>query len=276
MVATLDDIYKQQARGKYVARMGVTASPQTVTAPVSTTSGFITLGFTDNAIGTTLPNTFGEVLAPAGITGDLWSLASADSYISARGWMFARIYKVGTVNLAATGSQFTHDTATFPLLRSEFGASNRPQAYWPVIQVTTALTTTAAQFTMNYVSEDGTSVTGTRTFVFPSPTTTQGSVFFLPLEQGDWACRDVTSISVTTASGTGAAATIWLMEQLQPTYNAFSGAITADYLSGHGLAVTNHTPAVATSGTATSVTIYSLFGSNSTQAGLATTISVLS
>ena len=275
MVATLDDILKQQARGKYVVRMGVTTANTAVTAATSS-SGFIGLNFTGNAIGTTLPNTFGEFLIPAGITGNLWSIASVDGFISAaRGWMFARIYKVGTVNLTATGNQFTHNAATFPLVRTEFGVSSKAQALWPVIQVTTALTTTAAALTMTYVNQAGTSVTGTRTFTFPSATTTQGSAYFLPLEQGDWACRDISAISIATASATGAA-TVWLMEQLAPTYNAFQGAVTADYLSGHGLAVTNQTAAVATSGTATTSTIFSLFGASFTGGGTATNISVLS
>lgn len=275
MVATLDDILKQQARGKYVMRMGVTTANTGFTAAGST-SGFIGLNFTGNTIGTTLPNTFGEFLIPAGITGDLWSIASADGYGgAARGWIFARIYKVGTVNLAATGSQFTHDAATFPLVRTEFGVSSKAQALWPVIQVTTALTTTAAALTMTYVNQAGTSVTGTRTFTFPSATTAQGSAYFLPLEQGDRACRDISAISITTASATGTA-TVWLMEQLEPTYNVFQGAITADYLSGHGLAVTNQTAAVATSGTATTSTIFSLFGATSTGTGITTNISVLS
>lgn len=275
MVATLDDILKQQARGKYVVRMGVTTANTAITAAAAS-SGFIGLNFTGNTIGTTLPNTFGEFLIPAGITGDLWSIASADGFSgAARGWMFARIYKVGTVNLTATGNQFTHDAATFPLVRTEFGVSSTAQALWPVIQVTTALTTTAAALTMTYVNQGGTSVTGTRTFTFPSATTTQGSAYFLPLEQGDWACRDISAINIATASATGAA-TVWLMEQLEPTYNVFTGPLTADYISGHGLAVANQTAAVATSGTATTSTIFSLFGASSTGVGTTTNISVLS
>lgn len=275
MVATLDDILKQQARGKYVMRMGVTATTLAVSAS-GASSGFISVTMTGNSIGSTLPSTIADFPIPTGITGDLWSVASVDGFnTSLRGWMFARIYKVGTVNLTATGNQFTHDAATFPLLRTEFGVANKPQALWAVIQVTTALSVTAAALTMNYVNQDGNSVTGTRTFTFPAATTGQGSTYFLPLEQGDYAVRDVSAINVTTASTTGAA-TVWLMEQLAPTYNAFSGAITADYLSGHGLAVTNQTPAVATSGTATTNTVYALFGASAASAGIATNISVLS
>lgn len=275
MVATLDDILKQQARGKYVMRMGQSATAQAISA-ANANAGFISITFTGNSIGTTLPNTLGEWLIPGGITGDLWTIASVDGFnVNLRGWMFSRIYKVGTVVLTATGNQFTHDSATFPLLRSEFGASNRPQALWAVIQVTTALTTTAAALTMDYVDQDGNSVTGTRTFTFPSVTTGQGSTYFLPLEQGDYAVRDVSAINITTASATGAA-TVWLMEQLQPTYNVLSGSITADYVSGHGLAVTNQTPAVATSGTVTTSAVHNLFGASGAATGLCTNISVLS
>lgn len=275
MVAVLDDILKQQARGKYVMRIGQSATAQSISA-ANANCGFISVGFVGNTIGTTLPNTFGEFLAPAGIASDLWSVASLDGFSSSfRGWMFARIYKVGTVVLTATGNQFTHDSATFPLLRSEFGASNRPQALWAVIQVTTALSTTAAALTMDYVDQDGNSVTGTRTFTFPAVTTGQGSVYFLPLEQGDWAVRDVTAINITTASAAGAA-TVWLMEQLEPTYNVFAASLTADYVSGHGLAVTNQNPATATTGTVTTSAVCSIFGAGGVAAGICTNISVLS
>lgn len=275
MVATLDDILKQQARGKSITRIGVSATTLAVSAS-SALSGFISLTFTGNSIGSTLPSTITDFLPTTTITGDIWPVASVSGFgANVRGWMFARIYRVGTVILTATGNQFTHDAATFPLLRSEFGASNRPQALWAVIQVTTALSVTAAALTMNYVNQGGTSVTGTRTFTFPATTTGLGSTYFLPLEQGDYAVRDVSAINVTTASSTGTA-TVWLMEQLEPTYNVLNGAITTDYITGHGLAVPNQTPAAATSGAVTTTTVFSLFGASAASAGVAANISVLS
>lgn len=276
MVASLDDIYKQQARGKYLMRVGTTTANAAVTSATST-SGFISLSLTGNSIGTTIGSTFGEFLIPAGITGDLWTMASLSGYsASLRGWMFARIYKVGTVNLTGTGNQFTHDAATFPLLRTEFGVSNKPQALWPIIQVTTTLATTAPQFTMNYVNEDGTSVTGTRTFIFPGAAVAAGAAYFLPLEQGDWACRDVSAITIAAGTNaTAGAATVWLMEQLEPSYNAFAGALSNDFISGHGLLVANQTPAVATSGTVATNTMFTIFGTSSTGGGIAANLSVL-
>lgn len=267
MVATLDDIYKQQARGKSIFRIGVTGAGTTGTAGAGT-SGFFTLGLNGNSIGTTLPNTFGEFAIPSGLTGDLWTLASLiGSSTSVRGNVFARIYKVGTVSLTATGNQFTHDTATFPLLRSEFGASNKAQAFWPIIQVTTALSVTAAVFTMNYTNQTGGSITGTRSFTFPSATTGVSSAFFLPLEQGDWAARDISAINITTASTTGAA-TVWLMEELEPSTNMFQNVLTADSLSGYGLKIANQIPATATTGTATSSTVFSLVGTTASSTSL--------
>ena len=128
---------------------------------------------------------------------------------------------------------------------------------------------------MNYVNQGGTSVVGVSTFTFPATTTGLGSTYFLPLEQGDYAVRDVSAINVTTASSTGTA-TVWLMEQLEPTYNLLTGAITTDYVTGHGLAVANQTPAAATSGAVTTTTVFSLFGASAASAGTAANISVLS
>jgi hypothetical protein len=258
-ISTIDDIFKQQARGKYAARMGASLTTPTVTAGAAA-SGFFTLGFSGNAIGSTLPTTLAEFLIPSGITADLTNLASVSGLaLSGRGLALLRIYKVGTVVLTATGSQFTHDTATFPVLRSEFGVSNKAQALWPIIQVTTALTTTAAAFTFNYVNQAGTSVTGNRTFTFPSATTAISSCYFLPLQQGDWAVQDISDVVVTTASATGAA-TIWLAEEIEPSVNCFVNALTADYFTGYGLKIPNQTPAVATSGTVTTTTVPSIFG----------------
>lgn len=274
-ISVIDDIYKQQARGKSVLRIGTSASIPTTTA-AGTTSGFFNLGFSGNAIGTTLPSTFGEFLIPAGISGDLVTLASLTSFsLSARSLAYLRIYKVGTVNLTATGNQFTHDTATFPLLRTEFGVANKAQALWPVIQLTTALTTTAAAFTFDYSDQDGNATTGTRTFIFPSATTTQSSAYFMPLEHGDWACRDISAVNVTTASATGAA-TIWLVEEIEPSLAPFATALSADYFFGFGLKIPNQQPAVATTGTVTTSNVLSLLGANGAGTANLIDLSVLS
>lgn len=274
-INNIDDIYKQQARGKSVTRLGIALTNPAVTA-AGATSGFFTLGFSGNTIGTTFPNTFGEFAIPTGITGDLINLASFTNLSSnIRGSAYLRLYKVGTVSLTATGNQFTHDTATFPLLRSEFGVSNKAQALWPIIQVTTALTTTAAIFTFDYTDQDGNATTGTRTFTFPSATTAVSSAFFLPLEHGDWACRDISAINITTASATGAA-TIWLAEEIEPSTNVFNGPISSDYFFGYGLKNANQTPAVATTGTVTTSNVTSLFGAAGASINNVIDISVLS
>jgi hypothetical protein len=274
-ISTIDDIFKQQARGNYASRMGVGATFLSATAAAAA-SGFFTLSLGGNAIGSTLPSTITEFPIPSGITSDLINLASLTGLsLNARGLIFLRLYKVGTVTLTATGSQFTHDAATFPVLRSEFGVSGKAQALWPIIQVTTALTTTAAILTFNYVNQTGSSVTGARTFTFPSATTANGSTFFLPLEQGDWAVRDVSNVVISTASATGAA-TVWLAEEIEPSVNCFANALTADYFTGYGLKIPNQVAATATSGTVTTLATLSVFGASAATTSCIFDMSVLS
>ena len=274
-IANIDDIYKQQARGKFVTRMGTSGTGASTNAGTSA-CGFFTLSFTGNAIGTTLPNTFGEFAIPSGITADLTNLASlSGSSLSARGCAFFRIYKVGTINLAATGNQFTHDTATFPLLRSEFGVSNKAQALWPVLQVTAVTATNQAVMTFTYVNQIGSSVTGARTLTLPAAATSASSAFFIPLEQGDWAAQDITAMNITTAATAGTA-TVWLAEEIDPSTNLFATCMTADFIAGYGLKTNNQTPAVATSGTVTTATVTSLIGATGSYVASVWNMSVLS
>jgi len=119
-----------------------------------------------------------------------------------------------------------------------------------MIIVTTALTTTAAVFTMNYTSDSGASVTGTKTFTFPSATTNLGSVFFPKLETGDLGARDITDIVITTTSATGAC-DVYLAEFLTPSAGI---TVVPSYFDSpsSGFSGDNLAPAAPTAGTLTS------------------------
>lgn len=235
--------------------------PGLTTAAGSATSGnaaagSFTMSFAYNSIGSGTPS-----LPFPPSPGSPMHLAFAGLGNSqARAFALCRAYKLGTLNLAATGNQFTHDAATFPLLRTEFGEASKPISLTPIVVVTTGLTTTAAIFRLRnntgpasgYTDQDGNTVTGATDFTFPSTTTAVGSCYAPMLESGDSGVRDISHIDVTTASATGAA-DVWGVELIAPLPVASaSGMVFADGLMS-GLLGCDLTPAVPTSGTLTSI-----------------------
>ena len=162
--------------------------------------------------------------------------------------VLVNLYKIGTVNLTTGTGEFTHDAATFPVLKTKLGQANQPVNLIPVILFTTASSVTAPQLTMDYVDQDGNNVTGTKTWIAPAAATAVGSMYQLPIEDADQAIRDVTSINVTTPSSTGAA-TIYGMEiigSIGLTQITIAG--TRDFVH-NGLTLRDIRAAIATSGT---------------------------
>lgn len=260
MVATSADILIQQAAGKYVFRASNTAVTTASTA-ANATSGFVNMQFSGGNPGTTFPNTIASIEGPSNVASDWMLLNLLASPVTGRHSGIGRIYRLGTCNFTALGEAFTPDAATFPLLRSEMGASNVPQSFIPIMQVTATTGGAAVQFqirnagsTAGYVNAQGTTVVGTKTFVFPSASTLVNSTYFLPLNDGDYSCRTITNIACTV-SGANAFATIWLFEDLGIGQSLVAGAALTEQLYGSGLRVTQCAPATATSGTATSALI---------------------
>ena len=256
MVATTADILKQQAAGKYVVRTAnIFPTPTGVAA--TATSGFMNFAFSGNTFGTTLPNTIQTIAGPTSVTSE-WmavNLLSARVAISKSG--IGRIYKLGTCDFTALGEAFTHDAATFPLLRNEMGGTSIPQGFIPILQFTGTAGTVAVQFqirntgsTAGYVNQAGTTVVGNKTFVFPTASMISGSMYFLPLNDGDSSCRDITNIFCTVNS-INFFANIWLVEDLGIGQGLIAGAALTDNLYGSGLRATQCAPATATAGTAT-------------------------
>jgi hypothetical protein len=281
MVATRDDILKQMARGKMEVFFGNSVTSSAGTAAGSS-SGFLAMTISGQSIGSTYPTTIQEFQTPAGITADTFNILNFQSpTVAGRGSGIARIYKVGTLNLTATGDQFTHDAATFPVTRTEMNVASTALQLIPFIQVTTALTGFAAAFQLQtnaggagYKNQVGTSVIGTKTFTFPSATTAVGSSYFLTMNDADYACTDIIQIKVTTAATAGAC-DVFLFEDLGLCQGQTAGASIYDNVVGSGVRLTNTTPAVATSGTATSYFVtYSILSSSTTS--LISNISVLS
>lgn len=255
-VSTRADIMTKLAQGK--GALSFTKSPAGVNVTAAAAaSGYFSAQLRGNELTSTLPGTIdGWPLAPS--LPDTIGLVSAGALQTngSGGQFLCWIYKFGTLNLAATGDQFTHDAATFPILRPEFGTSG-PLLLIPLVQITTATATTPPVFRLRtaggaagYVDQDGNSVIGTKTMTMPAAATVAGSTYIFRLEEEDSAVRDITNIEVTTAGTTGAA-TVWGMEILtsQHVLGVFE-VLGHDRLFG-GLGHSDLTPGVATSGTAT-------------------------
>jgi hypothetical protein len=191
----------------------------------------------------------------------------------------AYIYTIGTVNLSATGDQFTHDAATFPLLRTEFGESSKAITLIPVVYINDAGTTTAPVFSMKtnaggtgYVDQDGNNSVSTLTMTLPSATAAVQSGYIFRLNPGDSGVQDVVQIDVDTA-GTSVTGVIFGLELLADI-TVFAGAGLADMVAG-GLGYADLKPAVATSGTATAVLGIVTLGATNATATIPTIVGVL-
>jgi hypothetical protein len=260
---------KRIARGQCAINLGISVASSATTA-AATTSNYNTLNLLPNSIGGTFGTTQASLAGPSSISGTYGNFFTyMQTNNTARAGCIVRAYKLGTLNLAATGNQFTHDAATFPVLRTDWNGASQPVNLIPFIHITTALTTTAAAFqlqtnagTAGYTNQAGSSVIGTKTFTMPSATTALGSGFILKLENGDYAIRDINQIKVTTASATGTA-DVWGLELFDFCVSGYTSAVTTDNMNT-GLYMAPVNPAVATSGTATSFLTFAGTAASST------------
>ena len=280
-LSTATDIGKRMLEGKIAISMGVSVVTTANTAAAAA-SGLSSLALTGNTIGSTYPSTLASFQQPPAMSGDYINVATIQGVTATRGSGFVRVYLAGTLNLTATGDQFTHNAATFPLLRTIYGAASQPVALIPILQLTTATSVTAPAFQIQtnaggagYVNQSGTNEIGTKTFTFPAAATANGSCFFLRLNDTDYAARDITQIKVTTASTTGAA-NIWLMEHIGDAQGVFAATSYYDPIMDAGLRATTLTPAVATSGTASSRLLLSNVNNTNAYQGMILNIGVLS
>lgn len=248
---------QNEAGGEGFSAPIITVSASSNTTAASQNSGNFSLSIRPNAIGTTLPNTIESLRLPPSPTNDfLVSTLVGGSTTVQVSWL-AWIYEIGTQVVTATGNQFTHHAATFPLLRTVMGVANQPIALLPMYQVTTATTVAAAVLTIKtvantagYTDQDGNATVGSRTFTMPSTATTINSCFMPRLEDGDSGVRDINAIQTNT-NATAGAVRVWGVELLMPAspMGVVSTAYGSDGFYG-GIKSANLRPAVATSGTA--------------------------
>ncbi len=255
-INTRNDVFTQRAKG-YGFHTPLISSALNPATSATNGSGFFTARIAVNLVGTTLPSTIQDFPLPTSLANPLMTaLGVLGANINA--YWLARIYKIGTLVLSATGNQFTHDAATFPVTRTQLGQASQPVTLLPYLLLTAATATTAPQFQLKtnaggagYVNQDGTSVVGTNTFTFPASATLNGSGFIIPVEQGDSGLQDITQINVSVA-GTAGTAAIYGLELLMPLGMPSNDPMAAvcDPLTG-GLGLVDLKPAVATTGTVT-------------------------
>jgi len=254
--------------------------PQLMSAASTTAaaagSGYFTSALRINALGTTQPTTIVGLLSKDNATNQMLSVFNSAANTSVgRITYMGRYYRIGGVTLGSTGNNFTHDSATFPVSRNVMGQTSALNLI-PVIYVTTALTGTAAVFTLStsgsssgYVNQSGSSVTGNVSFTFPSATTLAASAYIPMLNYGDSGVQDITSVNVSMAATTGA----FDIYGFEP-YMLGSGLVGISSLSVHnaalGMTFTDTKPASAASGTATTFEGYLSLALDSTaaQAGI--------
>ena len=223
-------------------------------------SGSIAGGLHWNALGTTLHSALVGFIMPPGAASNRLVGVTVQSTRSI-GINIVNLYQVGTLNLATSSGEFTHDAATFPILRTKMGQASQPLALTPYLYVTTATATTAVVLTIDYVNQDGGSVTGTVTLTLPATTTAAGTLLRIPIEIGDSGVRDITAINITTPASAGAA-TIFLAEILDTvaTPQAHQAGYRNTVVRSPNMPL--FSPGVATSGTASVKSTARFFGSS--------------
>jgi hypothetical protein len=256
-IATRNDFFTKAGQGLGFQIVGRTAAGA-ATTNAAAASGHFTNILHASELGSTYPTTYKTLEVPAGLPNDLLIRAMVSGWTTSAVIWLAHFYKIGTLSLTATGDQFTHDAATFPVTRTQFGEAAKPLALAPYVQITTTLAATAAVFRMRtaagaagYTDQDGNTVIGAKTMTMPSATTAAQSTYLMRLEDGDSGVRDISAIEVTTAATAGAA-TLWGVERLcaVPIIVADTPMVTDALFTG--LSPMNLKPGAPTSGSLTS------------------------
>ena len=279
-VATIAEIQQRFAQGKGFFIPAVTSTPGAATAAAAA-SGQLSVQILVNNIGTTLPGTRVSLPIPPSPGSPLMLTEAGISRNTAGALFLVYLYRMGSVNLAATGDQFTANSATFPILRTEFGESSKPVTLTPMIYIDDAGTATAPVFSLKtnaggagYVDQDGNSTAATRTMTMPSATANVQSGYIFRLNDGDSGVQSISQVDVDTASGSAATGVIFGIEFLADITHILVGTSVAN-LMVNGIALGDLKPGVATSGTATATLAILSIGTISSTAAFAALAGVL-
>lgn len=227
------------------------------TTGANSSSGFLSINLFFNFLGTTAPNTLVGFQIPPSPSVSVFHTFSNCALNNGRGTYLARLYNFGTVALNATGDKFTADASvTFPVTRTQLGASAQALGLIPILYVTTAITTTQPVITLKtvaggtgYVNQDGNNVVGSRQMTLPLAGVE--SAFIMRLEQDDSAVQKIAAVQVNTAASAGAAR-LFGAELIAPIAENSSNVNFANDSAFLTPAMVDMAPASATSGTLTS------------------------
>lgn len=251
------DIILNLARGNGVLAFHCALANGTLTAGAAG-CGYFSNSLNPATVGTTLPGTI-QSLLQAGVNGNVNVNFFSGGAGTVDEFSLCWIYQVGTVNLAATGDQFTH-SGTFTRLQRTIGGSTTNISYLAYIYITTATTVAAPVFTIStggatagYADQDGNAHTGTVTHTMPSATTAVQGLYNLMPNAGDTAFTDITQINVSAAGGAGAG-TIYAVEPLCPNFGIGGYLGHADQVFG-GIAPGYLNPATPDAGSVTSALV---------------------
>jgi len=255
-----------------------TGAAQGATTAATATSGQYSVQINMNNVGTTLPTTRVGFPMPPAMSAPMMLVEAMIQRNNNVQVYLCHIYTIGTVNLSALNDQFTHDAATFPILRTEFGEASKPVSLIPIIYIDDAGTTSAPVFSLKtnaggtgYVDQDGNNEVATKTTTLPSATAAVQSAYLLRLNDGDSGVRDIVQIDVDTA-GTSVGGVIFGAEVIADVTNYVSAGLVSVV---NGLGWGDLKPGVATSGTATSFIGLVSMGSVSGTQSVPTIIGVL-
>lgn len=247
--ATADDVLKADRQRGVTVPMNGAATGNLTSASVN--SGGMSMNVLFNNFGTTLWSSLKGFPLPPAVTDqqDWRALWLKNASTRAGAYWAALLYKIGDVNLAASGQQLTHHAAGFPITRS-MAAGNTEVRGFPLILTTTATSTTAPVIgNIKYRNGDGNIVTGTQSFTYPATNTVVGSSYLLSLEDEDESIQDITEVNIATPSSAGSAA-VYLAEPILPASVFMAGSVSqADALRGARFGLPRINPATPASGT---------------------------
>lgn len=203
-VSTIQDIIDAEINaGVYLNMMG--GASGTTTSAVAASNNF-TLQLLRNALGTTLPGGpyVGFPVQP-GIRNNLRLMHMRSMGNRAIMYAIANFINLGQIGFTATGSRFTHHSSTAPYSKNQMGQPSPVHGPLFLDFITATSVTAPIISSLTYVDQDGNTQVGTKTWTAPAAATLLGSGFLLPLEDGSSGARDLTSVTVGTASTTGVA-----------------------------------------------------------------------
>lgn len=267
-------ILENLSKGKATGFTGLLSNSGTVTA-ANAGAGFFNISLLGNLLGTTVPTTYSPIpldIPTANPTRLLSMGLSPNSTAGLKTYFLANIYRIGTVDPTSTGDKFTHDAATFPILKTQFGVANQPLSLLPFFVVTAVTATTAAVMRLRtaaggagYVDQDGNNKVGALTITLPNVATAAGSSYPFKLEWGDSAVQDITAVEVTTATSAGSIV-VYGAEILAAVSHPLSALMVFKDTLFSGIHLDDLRPGVATSGSANSIlALFSIGASTASQ-----------